>query len=71
MFESITNIIDKEKSVDVNTQFGFWYTFGSLLHGQNIDHLKEGKKKKRKKIGGKKKKSIKIIIWTHLDNNFT
>lgn len=68
MFESITNIIDKEKSVDVNTQFGFWYTFGSLLHGQNIDHLK--KEKKKEKIG-EKKKSIKIIIWTHLDNNFT
>lgn len=32
MFEDITNMVDKEKSVDVNTQFGFWDTFGNLTH---------------------------------------
>lgn len=32
MFEDITNMVDKEKSVDVNIQFGFWDTFGNLPH---------------------------------------
>lgn len=32
MSEDITNMVDKEKSVDVNAQFGFWYTFGNLAH---------------------------------------
>lgn len=33
MFEDITNMVDKEKSVDVNIRFGFWDTFGSVSYG--------------------------------------
>lgn len=32
MFEDISNMVDKEKSVDVNTQFDFWDILGNISH---------------------------------------